>query len=192
LEKSLDRKKAIMQAAEKLFAENGFYGTEVEQIAKTAGMAKGTVYNYFTTKEEILISIIETGIDELEKIMEQGVNKSLGTLDKIKCGIELYINHLERNMPLFKIMLTEHIQFKGEWEHRYYSKIFSRINRLERVIAEGVENGELKQVDSYVAATALTGMVDFIVFRELFDGKKFSTEYKIKQIIDLFLEGIEL
>ena len=89
LEKCTDKKLAILKAAEKLFAQNGFYGTEVEQIAKTAGMAKGTVYNYFTNKEEILISIIESGIDELEQIMETGIEKSLGVVDKIKSGIRI-------------------------------------------------------------------------------------------------------
>ena len=192
MEKKSDRRKAIMLAAEKLFAEKGFYGTEVEQIAKTAGMAKGTVYNYFTNKEEILISIVESGIDELEEIMELGVKKSLGALNKIKCGIELYVDHLEENMPLFKIMATEHIQFKSETKHSHHSKIFSRIDSLEEIIAEGIEKGELRQVDPYVAATTLTGMIDVLAFRELFDGKKFSTEYKVKQITDLFLEGIAL
>ena len=192
MEKCTDKKLAILKAAEKLFAQNGFYGTEVEQIAKTAGMAKGTVYNYFTNKEEILISIIESGIDELEQIMETGIEKSLGVVDKIKSGIRLYVNHLEKNLPLFKIMAAEHIQFKIEWENRYYCKLFSRINRLQEVLAEGVEKGEIKPVDPYIAATALTGMIDFLVFRELFDGKKYSTEHKVKQLTDIILEGIAL
>lgn len=191
-DKAVIKKQSILDAAAKLFAQNGFYGTEVEQIAKTAGMAKGTVYNYFANKEEILISVIEYGVDQLEQIMKKGLSTNISSIKKIKRGIKLYINHLEKNMHLFKIMATEHIQFKCEVKMQHHTRVFSRINRLEKVIGEAVKNGEIRKVNPYIAATALTGMIDFLVFRELFDGKKFSTDYKVKQITKLFFEGILL
>ena len=103
-----DKKEAgrrkILKAAEKLFAKGGFHGTEVSEIARLAGVAKGTVYNHFDTKEEILVSVIEEGLDELDEMMKSGIVQSENPLEQIKSGLEIYCKFLENHKPIFKIV----------------------------------------------------------------------------------------
>lgn len=54
----MDKRKAIMEAALKLFTERGFHGTTTTQISKEAGVATGTLFNYFPTKEDLIIACI--------------------------------------------------------------------------------------------------------------------------------------
>jgi AcrR family transcriptional regulator len=61
-------RKAIMKNALRLFAQNGFHQTTVQQIARRAGVSKGLVYNYFTSKEDLLESIIRAGLEEAQKV----------------------------------------------------------------------------------------------------------------------------
>lgn len=59
-----EKRKLIRETALKLFAVNGFYNTSINDIAKNAGISKGLIYNYYTSKEELLYEIISMGINE--------------------------------------------------------------------------------------------------------------------------------
>lgn len=183
------RRKKILKAAERLFAKQGYHGTEVESIARAAGVSKGTVYNYFENKAEILFSDIEDGLQELNKRMSEGTKSIKGSTEKLKKGIEIYIDHLEKNRPLLKILFGEHLHLAA-FKNRYYKSIFARTEHLERIIREAIENGEMKKVDPYVAATSLNGMIDFLFYRTMITGKKYSAKKMATEVSKIYLEGM--
>ena len=183
------RRKKILKSAERLFAKLGFHSTEVELIAKAAGVSKGSVYNYFESKADILFSVIEDGLDELNTRMREGTGTINGSTEKLKKGIEIYIEHLENNRQLFKILVGEHLHI-AEFKSRYYKNLFSRTEHLERLIQEGINNGEMRKIDPYIAATCLNGMIDFLFFREIVSGRKYSAKDKAKEVTELYLEGM--
>jgi TetR/AcrR family fatty acid metabolism transcriptional regulator len=183
------RRKKILKAAERLFAKQGFHSTEVELISKAAGVSKGSVYNYFKNKADILFSVIEDGLEGLNERMREGTKPIKGSTLKLKKGIEIYVEHLEKNRPLFKILVGEHLHIAA-FKNRYYKKLFSRTEHLERLIRAGIENGEMRNIDPYIAATCLNGMIDFLFFREVVSGKKYSAKDKAKEVTELYLKGI--
>ncbi len=187
-----DKRKSIIKAAENLFAKSGFYGTDVDLIAKSAGVSKGSVYNYFDSKDEILMSVIEEGIDELDARMAKYVRPLDDPIDKLKKGIEFYVKFLEKREPLFKVLTGDRISLRMDLKKRLHMKIFARILPAQNLIAEAVKEGRLRKVDPYIAATCLIGMIDILFFRLVHEGKKMSTKHKVEQITKLFLEGMLL
>jgi TetR/AcrR family fatty acid metabolism transcriptional regulator len=183
------RRKKILKAAERLFAKQGFHGTEVESIAKAAGVSKGSVYNYFKNKEDIFFSVVENGIEELNRKMREGMGKIQDSIGRLKRGIEIYVNHLEDNHALFKVLASEHIHLSTV-KNRYYKDLFSRTVHLEKVISEGIQRGEIKKVDPYIAATCLNGMIDFLFYRGLVTGKKISAKEMAKEVSKIYMKGI--
>lgn len=183
------RRKKILKSAERLFAKQGFHSTEVELIAKAAGVSKGSVYNYFENKADILFSVIEDGLEELNARMREGTRPIHGSTNKLKKGIEIYIDHLEKNRTLFKILAGEPLHMAA-FKNRYYRNLFSRTEHLEKLIQEGINSGEMRKIDPYIAATCLNGMIDFLFFREVIVGRKYSAEDKAKEITKIYLEGM--
>jgi TetR/AcrR family fatty acid metabolism transcriptional regulator len=189
-----DKKEAgrrkILKAAEKLFAKGGFHGTEVSEIARLAGVAKGTVYNHFDTKEEILVSVIEEGLDELDEMMKSGIVQSENPLEQIKSGLEIYCKFLENHKPIFKIVSSNQVEIRLEFKDRIHKKIFQRMYHLEDKLETAIKTGNIKPIDSYIASTCMIGMVDHVFFRSLAEGKEISIDHIVEQINTIYLEGI--
>jgi AcrR family transcriptional regulator len=190
MEKQEKRRQMILKAAEKLFARNGFHGTDVEAIAKQAGTAKGTVYNYFENKEDIFLSVLDDGLHELEEQMRLELVNVDDPVEKIKKGIEIYIYFLADHLHLFKILAGEQAQFGDKFRKRKHEEFFARIGHVELIIGTAIEEGHLKKVDPFIATTGLFGMINFSVFRGLLLGKKFSARHMTEQITKLYLEGM--
>ncbi|MBD3219041.1 MAG: TetR family transcriptional regulator [candidate division Zixibacteria bacterium] len=187
-----DKRRSIIKAAEGLFAKSGFHGTDVDLIAKSAGVSKGSVYNYFDSKEEILMSVIEEGVNELDRQMKKYIRPLSDPIEKIKKGIEFYIKFLEKREPLFRVLTGDRISLRMDLKKRFHMNMFARIEHAQIMIAEAIKDGKLKKVDPYVAATCLIGMIDSLFLRVVYEGKRMSTKHKAEQITKLFLEGMLL
>ncbi len=105
--KSDTKKKAILAAATELFAEKGYYYTNVKEIADRAGLSVGSVYNYFKNKDDVLVCLFmdffDTMITDVELLMTQDMNP----LEKYQKGIEIVVEHLSRNMDMAHVFLVE-------------------------------------------------------------------------------------
>ena len=190
VEKQEKRRQMILKAAEKLFASNGFHGTDVEAIAREAGTAKGTVYNYFENKDDIFLSVLDEGLHELEEKMRRDLMSVDDPVEKIKKGIEIYIYFLKDHLHLFRILAGAQAQFGDKFRKCKNEEFFARIGHVERIIGNAIEAGHLKQMDPFIATSGLFGMINFTVFRGLLIGRKFSARDMTEQITKLYLEGI--
>lgn len=189
-EKQEKRRQMILKAAEKLFARNGFHGADVEAIAKEAGIAKGTVYNYFENKDDIFLSVLDDGLHELEEKMRLNLAHVEDPVEKIKKGIEIYIFFLADHLHLIKILAGEQAQFGDKFRKCKHEEFFARVGHVEQVIGAAIREGHLKKVDPFIATSSLFGMINFSVFRGLLLGKKFSASGMTEQITKLYLEGM--
>lgn len=185
-----ERRTVILRAAEKLFAAHGFHGTDVEGIAREAGTAKGTVYNYFENKDDIFLSVLEEGFRKLEGRMRMGLSKIKDPVEKIRKGIGIYIYFLADHLHLFRILAGEQMQFEDKIKKMKREEFFARVGHIERAISAGIKEGRLKKIDPFVASSSLFGMINFTVFRGLLIGKKFSAKRLSEQISGLYLEGM--
>ena len=104
-----NRKHQIMQAALELFAREGYHYASVARIAKVAGISKGLLYNYFTSKEDLLSSIMELGIEKSQQIAEEIRKRSdnpEGLFLAIHSGFEL----IRRETDFYRLLFTVFIQ----------------------------------------------------------------------------------
>ena len=98
------RKKIIMQAARKVFSENGYSNALMENIAYEAELGKGTLYRYFESKDEILICLVKTGMESLNHQLEQQLKNNEFTPDLMKIFIREELYFYKNNLDLFKII----------------------------------------------------------------------------------------
>src|SRR5687767_853041 len=108
---SPDKRTAILEAATAIFAERGFFGAQVADIARGAGIAAGTVYLYFRSKDEILTSIFD-------RTMKEAIAEGRAALDEVKDPVErlrriarLHLTRMgrDRNLAIvFQVRSEEH------------------------------------------------------------------------------------
>src|SRR3954451_7430041 len=86
-----DKRERILRAAVKVFARNGFHATRVSEVAKAAGVADGTIYLYFKSKEELLVSLFDDRVSKLLAFMQEELPKLASAPEKLRAVIDMQL-----------------------------------------------------------------------------------------------------
>jgi len=143
--KKRQTRKAILDAAIKLFAEKGFEETSIEELAREAGIGKGTIYGYFTTKQEIFLAFCEEEIEYVFARLEQEGNPQASLLDQIVFLSMCQFDFVTQNREFGRLFCREmayprekNLAASGEINARYLSKVME-------IIVRAKQRGELKE-----------------------------------------------
>ena len=151
-------KRKIFETSMKLFAEKGYDATSIEEITATVGVAKGTLYYHFSSKEEIFNFLVEEGIKLLQNSIDIKTSKLTSYIDKIKAIILIEIKIVVKYEDLIKILLN---QFWGKEERnqKCQNHIYEYINKIEEIVKNGIEAGEIKNGNSQAIASEIYGLI---------------------------------
>ena len=186
-----DKREAIIRAAIKVFARKGYFNSKVADIAAEAGIADGTVYLYFKSKDEILHSIfdramaefIEDGRKELE-----GIEKPAERLRKIA---ELHLEKLGTDRDLavvFQVELRGSTKFMQEFSAAGFAEY---LDIIRQTIENGQKSGDFRSdVKPIVGAKILYGAIDEMVTNWILSKKSYALEPMAEEVIKVFLGGL--
>ena len=175
-------KRKIFETSMKLFAEKGYDATSIEEITATVGVAKGTLYYHFTSKEEIFNFLVEEGMKVLQNSINIKTSKFDNYIDKIKAIVLIQIKIIVKYEYLITILLS---QLWGNEERNKMCKnhIFNYINTIEKIVKEGIEAKQIKNGDPKIIATEIYGLIcSCLVYKqksnEEFDTMKIYHEFE--------------
>lgn len=184
----------ILEAGEKLFAKKGFYPTTMEEVARAAGLAKGTIYLHFDDKRNLFFSIIEKKLDILLEKIEKEMRKDEFPSQRIKLAIGIHLRFLEENRDFFKIMQTLPESLKQEMERKLKGRVIEKQSRyveiLDQLIRKGIRNQEIKPLDSRKLAVILVGMMHSLTIYWISRKEKGSLSQDDSLVWQIFWEGI--
>jgi AcrR family transcriptional regulator len=141
-----DKQIQILQVAEILFAEKGFDGTSIRNIAKEAKINIAMVSYYFGSKERLLESLIFYRTKDLKIQIENLLVENLDPIAKINKLIEIYINKINCNKGIFRILHFEVATKKKELNIKsFYDLRKSNLKSLEAIINEGQDKGVFRK-----------------------------------------------
>ena len=141
-EKIEDKKTALLQAALKLFTERGFHGTSTAQISKKAGVATGTLFNYFSTKEDLINALYFDVKGKLSHNLVKGLQTQITFYEKLK--------KIWYNMTEWGLNNPDDFLFVGQFCSSPYITNYTReeVSKdyifLYELVKEGIANGDLK------------------------------------------------
>jgi TetR/AcrR family fatty acid metabolism transcriptional regulator len=189
-----DRVDQILKAAEKIFARKGFYLTTVEDIAKKAGIGKGTIYLYFHNKRDLFFSVLENKLDLLLKKIKKGIEEGKTASDKIKLAIEVHLKFLEENGDFFKIMQGFPEGLKRELGERLKGGLIERqsyyIEVIDKLIQEAIDKGEIRPLNSRKLAVILMGILHSLTVYWVSQKEKISLSDDKSLAYKVFWEGV--
>ena len=151
-------KRKIFETSMKLFAEKGYDATSIEEITATVGVAKGTLYYHFSSKEEIFNFLIEEGMKLLQNSIDIKTAKLDNYIDKIKAIVLIQIKIVAKYEDLIKIILS---QFWGTEERNKKCKqhVFEYIGKIEKIVKDGIEAGQIKQGNPHAIASEIYSLI---------------------------------
>ena len=151
-------KRKIFETSMKLFAEKGYDATSIEDITATVGVAKGTLYYHFSSKEEIFNFLVEEGIKLLQNSIDIKTAKFSNYIDKIKAIVLIQIKIVVKYEDLITILLS---QFWGNEarNQKCQKHILGYVNKIENIVKEGIKAGEIKEGNPQAIASEIYGLI---------------------------------
>ena len=150
-------KRKIFETSMELFAKKGYDATSVEEITATVGVAKGTLYYHFSSKEEIFNFLIEEGMKLLKNSIDIKTAKLTKASDKIKAIILIQIKVIVKYENLITIVLNQ--IWGNEQRNKFCQQyIFEYVETIRKIIEEGMKNGEIVKGDSEAIAIEIFGL----------------------------------
>lgn len=150
-------KRKIFETSMKLFAKKGYDATSIEEITATVGVAKGTLYYHFSSKEEIFNFLVEEGMKLLKNSIDIKMAKATNTIDKLRAIVLIQIKIIAKYEDFMTIVLSQ------IWGHEARNimcknKVIEYIKEIEEIIQIGMDNKEIIQGDAAVIASGIFGL----------------------------------
>lgn len=183
-----DKRKIVLEAAMVVFSRKGFHDARVDEIAELAGVAKGTVYRYFESKEEILKEIIKGNNHRLVEGLSAIFKKEAHILELIKEAIAFYVEFFESNKDLYKI-LTHAPWILKEVNEYFYNSIISHLHMIRRRILSLNKEGIIKTTDFYTVFYGIFGFIDGVMQKWFRRNCDYSLKEELPVIIEVLFYG---
>jgi AcrR family transcriptional regulator len=175
----------LIRAAEVVFGNVGYHDAGVSEITRTAGVALGTFYLYFPSKEELFRAMLAWLNHDLRRTLKEGTRGLPNRAEMEAEGLRLFFRFLRRHQKLYRIVK----QAEGV-DPALYQEYYRRIARgYQRGLAEAMARGEVKRIDPELAAYALMGIADFVASRYII-WEDALTETKLDQLVEMVLHGL--
>jgi len=186
-----DKREAILRAATKVFAGKGYFNSKVADIAKEAGIADGTVYLYFNSKEEILHSIFNRAMEEFIEEGRRELAQFERAEEKLRRIAELHLEKLgaDREMAIvFQVELRGSTKFMEEFSAAGFAEYLEIIRQtIEQGQTEGVFR---KDLNSMTCAKILYGALDEMVTNWVLSRKSYSLKPMAGEVLKIFFGGV--
>lgn len=180
----------IMQAAIRVFSEHGFDGAKMEFIAKEAGIGKGTVYEYFESKERLFEEILKFSIEKfrlgLKDCMDQGETIEERLLNCSRYNAEFLNNHMDIVQIALQVnMLSKEIRVQLIAEHAAILEHYTELVKVAK--AKGEFRADL---DEELATHCIFGTLDQFNKHRVFIDRRPLSEFDHQGIVDMVLKGL--
>lgn len=151
-------KRKIFEASMRLFAEKGYDATSIEEITATVGVAKGTLYYHFSSKEEIFKFLVEEGVKLLKNSIAIKTDNLTNSIDKIRAVVLIELKVLVKYESFMTIILSE-IWGVGSRSKMCRDYVFEYIQMIQEIVEDGIKNEEIIDADPNVIASGIFGFV---------------------------------
>ena len=181
----------IIDAAVRVFARNGYYNSRVSDIAREAGIASGTIYLYFKTKDEILVTLFREKMARFVARVRGEIAAERDAVAKIRRLVALHFHVMQENPELAEVLQVELRQgqkfFRGASAH----EVSAYFDLIESVLQEGMVAGQIRRdLSTKVATKMLFGAMDQLATSWVLGKRKYRLTDAAEPVARIFLQGV--
>jgi AcrR family transcriptional regulator len=187
------RRNAILAAAEKRFAREGFHVTTLDDVAADVEISKATIYLYFKNKEELFFSILEEKFDQYTESIQERLEGIQTLIEAITELVTEGLHFLKKNHHFFRLILSEQSKSEKqpsvELRQRFFSKQSDYMTMIERTFAEAMRRESLAAYSSQSLALCVNGAINAHVMSWLITGGETDLDQAREDILTILLNG---
>ena len=189
--RSKDKRERILNAAVKVFAAKGFYCARVSEVAREAGIADGTIYLYFKSKEEILRGLFEENMRRLIHGLRDVVDDASTPTEKFTRLFDAYTDFVI-NEPQLTEVLTVELRESGKFMNEFAAPLFGDFLRvLIEIIEAGQQSGAFgTDFSPRTVARAMFGALDELALAWVMSTRKWDLKLSGQEVVGVFLRGM--
>jgi AcrR family transcriptional regulator len=194
----------ILDAARKVFAEKGFHDTHLEEIAAAAGFSKAALYNYYSDKETIFLSLANRDFDHLSEALKNGIDPNAKFIDTFEKTARIFLSFFGDHFAFFLATSTYRSAEKTKTAadltkcpHAKFSQFMQKfenfIDIFIGIIGEAKKKGEIDcPIEDKMIARYIVSLVRGVLFDWKAQGRKGDIETEIKQLVTFLGRGLNL
>ncbi len=186
-----DKREAILRAATRVFAENGYFNSKVADVAREAGVADGTVYLYFKSKEEILRSIFERNTSEAVRAGREELAKIADPREKLR---RIARHHLERLGADRDLAVVFQVELRGTtkfMEEFSAAGLAEYLGLIREVFEEGQAAGVFRaDLSAKLVAKVLFGALDEMATNWILSKRRYKLAPMADEVLRIFFDGV--
>ncbi len=187
----VDKREAILRAAIRVFAHNGYFNSKVADIAREAGVADGTVYLYFKSKEEILHSIFDRTVEEAISEGRKQLQQISDSREKLRRIALLHLERMGADRDLavvFQVELRGSTKFMEEFSAAGFAEY---LGLIRATIEEGQSAGVFRpDLNAKVVAKIFFGALDEMATNWILSKRRYKLAPMADQVLDILLNGV--
>jgi AcrR family transcriptional regulator len=179
----------ILDAAAQVFRQKGFHGASMADIAETVQLQKASLYHHVSSKQEILLALLDRALDMLFEQIDMVAKQPLPADEKLRRMVQVYLRLLAENSDLSSVLLFEHRSLEPA-QHKRHIPNRDRFESLWRdVLDDGIRAGLFNRSDPAIAVRALMGIMNWTLTWYRSDGS-LTIEQIADQYTGLLLNGL--
>ena len=186
-----EKRDLILKAATKVFAQNGFFQSQVADVARVAGVAAGTVYLYFKGKDDLLVSIFEKSMKDVLAEGREAIQQLTDPAERLRKIAQLHLDRVGRDKDhavVFQVELRQSVKFMERFSESFLQDYFKLIREA---IAEGQQTGAFRKDISATTATKIFfGALDEMATNWVLSRRKYDLSAEADAVVDLFINGV--
>jgi AcrR family transcriptional regulator len=190
---SRSKRQQILEAAYTVFSSKGYHRATVDEIIALADTGKGTVYNYFSNKEQLFYTLIRERNQPFEAALQQVMESAQPPFAKLEAMVKLFLRFYQENGDLWRVMMhemrgfgSEDLSFVKAETREKYREVFARtVGMLGKALREGVDQGVLREMNVAHAAYVLFSAIVTMAFNHFID----DVDASARELSDIFLYG---
>jgi AcrR family transcriptional regulator len=182
------RRKEIFDASVHLFLAKGFQETSMREIAIAAGVGKSTLYDYYKSKDEIMVSYFENEIEVITARAQEIIQHNSTIADKLSKIMQMHLSYLVESKQIFLKLSLEAQRLSLESQDQIQAKRHAYQDMLRSLIEEGIQRGEFRPVNPLFAARSIFSLLSIAVFTSRPTG---TPEEMLEQALGILFQGIQ-
>ncbi|HEX4000944.1 MAG TPA: TetR/AcrR family transcriptional regulator [Pirellulales bacterium] len=184
------RREEILDAAATLFAQHGYRNTDMEYVAQALSIAKGTIYRYFASKEELFLAAADRGMRRAGDFVDASIVADADPLERMAHAVRAYLTFFRNHPQFVELLIQERAEFRDRPQQTYFAYRDRRMAPWREVFRGLIAQGRIRQLPPEQIVTVLCNLVYGTMFTNYFTGQQDPPERQAADIMDIVLNGL--